>query len=187
MFGAEPFTWFPTHRNWPDAISKRQRGSMQRTVMLSLVAERHECVWASTARPSLTLRTQSRWVLRQVLRLYQAARIYARAAAVTRAEVRKKGRDIVILADRYQDRGTVLLRDALRKLPNNEREAFSHNVVQKDTDPAMNTLHRASVGRHGRPSTLKVVSCQWIDDPSGSCVIGRWPLTADRFSASEHP
>jgi eukaryotic-like serine/threonine-protein kinase len=76
------------------------------------------------------------------LRLYQAARIYARAAAVARAEVRKNGHDTVSLVDRYQDRGTALLRGAIKKLPGANREAFWRDVVQKDADPAMNALRR---------------------------------------------
>jgi serine/threonine protein kinase/Tfp pilus assembly protein PilF len=75
-------------------------------------------------------------------RLYRAARIYARAAAVASGEVRKKGQETVILVDKYVDRGTALLRDALKKLPAAERAAFWRDVVQTDPDPAMNTLRR---------------------------------------------
>ncbi len=76
------------------------------------------------------------------LRIYQAARTYARAAAIARAEVRKKGQDAVILVDKYQDRGAALLRAALKKLPDVEREKFWREVVQTDPDPAMNALRR---------------------------------------------
>jgi serine/threonine protein kinase/Tfp pilus assembly protein PilF len=74
--------------------------------------------------------------------LYSAARIYARAGAVASAEVRKKGQDSVSVVARYQDRGTTLLRDAIRKLPAAERAAFWRDVVQFDPDPAMNALRR---------------------------------------------
>ena len=75
-------------------------------------------------------------------RLYQAARTYARAAAVAKSDSRVKVREAVLLVDRYQDRGAALLRDALKKLPAAERESFWRDVVQADPDPAMNTLRR---------------------------------------------
>jgi len=76
------------------------------------------------------------------LGLYNAARIYARAATVASTEVRKKGQDTVSQVSRYLDRGTTLLRDAVKKLPAGERAAFWRNVVQTDPDPAMSTLRR---------------------------------------------
>jgi eukaryotic-like serine/threonine-protein kinase len=75
-------------------------------------------------------------------RLYSAARIYARAAAVATAEVRKRGQDTVRIVASYQDRGTMLLGDAIKKLPSAERAAFWRDVVQTDPDPAMGTLRR---------------------------------------------
>jgi serine/threonine protein kinase/Tfp pilus assembly protein PilF len=75
-------------------------------------------------------------------RLFGAARIYARAAAVAGGEVRKKGQDAVSLVDRYQDRGATLLRDAIKRLPAAERAAFWRDVVQADPDPAMGSLRR---------------------------------------------
>jgi len=75
-------------------------------------------------------------------RLYNAARMYARAATVASAEVRKKGQDTVSQVSRYLDRGTALMREAVKKLPAGERAAFWRNVVQTDPDPAMSTLRR---------------------------------------------
>jgi serine/threonine protein kinase/lipoprotein NlpI len=75
-------------------------------------------------------------------RLYRAARIYARSAAMASTEVRKHGQDTVNLVASYLDRGTDLLRAALKKLPAAERAAFWRNVVQSDPDPAMNALRR---------------------------------------------
>jgi hypothetical protein len=76
------------------------------------------------------------------LRLYSAARIYARAAAVAGAQSRGRGPESVSVVNRYQDRGAALLREAIKKLPAVERAAFWRNVVQSDPDPAMNALRR---------------------------------------------
>ena len=76
------------------------------------------------------------------LRLYSAARIYARAAAVAAAQVRSSARESASLVEQYQDRGTALLREAIKKLPSGERAAFWRDVVQGDPDPAMNALRR---------------------------------------------
>ncbi len=98
------------------------------------------------------------------LRLFSAARIYARAAAVVAASVRSRPRESVNMVEQYQERGTSLLREAVNKAPANERAAFWRDVVQSDPDPAMNALRRrlrasdwnaqASVspgGRHDQP------------------------------------
>ncbi len=74
--------------------------------------------------------------------LYSAARIYARAAAVAGAQVRTKGRESISLVEQYQDRGTALLREALKRLPAGERAQFSREIVQSEPDPAMNVLRR---------------------------------------------
>ena len=75
-------------------------------------------------------------------RLFSAARIYARAAAVAGGEVRKRGQDAVSLVARYQDRGATLLGDVIKHLPAAERAAFWRDVVQADPDPAMSSLRR---------------------------------------------
>jgi len=75
-------------------------------------------------------------------RLYYAARIYARAATVASAEVRKRGDEAVTLAARYQDLGTSLLRQAMQRLSAGERETFWRDKVQGDPDPAMIALRR---------------------------------------------
>ena len=48
---------------------------------------------------------------------YKAARVYALAAIVAAAEVRKKGQETVTLVARYQDRAAGLLREAIKRLP----------------------------------------------------------------------
>jgi len=74
-------------------------------------------------------------------RLYNAARIYAKAAIAATAEVRKTGQDAVGLAFRYQDQAVELLRLAIKRLPAAQRPTFVRDVVQ--TDPALATLgHR---------------------------------------------
>jgi eukaryotic-like serine/threonine-protein kinase len=75
-------------------------------------------------------------------RLYRAAQIYARAATIAVADVRKSGQDAVSIVTKYYDRGTALLREAIRKLPATERAAFWRDVVQSDADPAMSALRR---------------------------------------------
>jgi hypothetical protein len=72
--------------------------------------------------------------------LYNAARIYAMAAVVASTEARKKGHEAVVLVDRYQDRAVMLLREALRRLPANQREAFWRDSIQ--ADPALRALRR---------------------------------------------
>jgi len=73
--------------------------------------------------------------------LYQAARIYAKAAIAATAEVKKTGQDAVGLVSRYQDQAVELLRQAVKRLPAAQRPAFVRDVVQ--TDPALATLrHR---------------------------------------------
>jgi eukaryotic-like serine/threonine-protein kinase len=75
------------------------------------------------------------------LRLYNAARIYARAAIAAGAEVKKTGQDAVGLVSRYQDQAVALVRQAVTRLPAAERPKFARDVVQ--TDPALATLrHR---------------------------------------------
>jgi eukaryotic-like serine/threonine-protein kinase len=75
------------------------------------------------------------------LRLYNAARIYARAAIAAAAEVKKTGHDAVGLVSRYQDRAFALVRQAVMHHPAADRSTFVRNVIQ--TDPALATLrHR---------------------------------------------
>jgi tetratricopeptide (TPR) repeat protein len=75
-------------------------------------------------------------------RLYSAARIYARAAAVAATEVRKNVQETVRLVARYQDQSTTLLRKAINELPASERAAFWRSEVESDPDPAMSTIRR---------------------------------------------
>jgi eukaryotic-like serine/threonine-protein kinase len=75
-------------------------------------------------------------------RLYAAAQIYARAAAVAGSDARKSGQDAASIALNYQDRGAFWLREAIKKLSSTERAAFWRDVVQSDPDPAMSALRR---------------------------------------------
>ncbi|MFI5454652.1 MAG: protein kinase [Isosphaerales bacterium] len=72
--------------------------------------------------------------------LYNAARVYALAAVVAAAEVRKKGQETVTLVTRYQDRATELLREALKRMPDDQRASFWRDVVP--ADPALRALRR---------------------------------------------
>jgi len=75
------------------------------------------------------------------LRLYTAARIYAKAAVAATGDVRKTPQDGKGLVIRYQDQAVELLRQAVSRLPAAERPAFVRDVVQ--ADPALGTLrHR---------------------------------------------
>jgi tetratricopeptide (TPR) repeat protein len=71
---------------------------------------------------------------------YKAARVYALAAVVVSAEVRKKGQESVLLVTRYQDRAADLLREAVRRLPADRRASFVKDVIRDDPD--LRTLHR---------------------------------------------
>ena len=74
-------------------------------------------------------------------RLYNAARIYARAAIAATAEVKKTGQGAVGLVSRYQDQAILLVRQAVTRLPAAQRPTFVRDVVL--TDPALATLrHR---------------------------------------------
>jgi tetratricopeptide (TPR) repeat protein len=72
--------------------------------------------------------------------LYNAARVYALAAIVAAAEVRQKGQETVTLVTRYQDRATGLLRDAVQRMPDDQRASFWRDVVP--ADPALRALRR---------------------------------------------
>jgi tetratricopeptide (TPR) repeat protein len=72
--------------------------------------------------------------------LYNAGRIYAQAAIVAGTDARKKGQDAVSLVARYQDRAVTLVREALRRLPADQRAAFWRDSIQ--ADPALRTLRR---------------------------------------------
>jgi eukaryotic-like serine/threonine-protein kinase len=74
------------------------------------------------------------------LLLYNSARVYALAAVVAAADVRKKGPETVALVTRYQDRATGLLREALKRMPDDQRAVFWRDVVP--ADPALRTLRR---------------------------------------------
>ncbi|MGO9921446.1 MAG: protein kinase domain-containing protein [Isosphaeraceae bacterium] len=72
--------------------------------------------------------------------LYKSARIYAQAAIVAGAQARNDGRDTVIIVATYQDRAVFLLREALKRLPADERGVFWRDTVL--ADPGLQTLRR---------------------------------------------
>jgi tetratricopeptide (TPR) repeat protein len=71
---------------------------------------------------------------------YKAARVYAVAAVVVSAEVRKRGPETVLLVARYQDRAADLLREAIRRHPADGRASFVKDVIL--VDPDLKTLRR---------------------------------------------
>jgi tetratricopeptide (TPR) repeat protein len=73
-------------------------------------------------------------------RYYNAARVYALAAVVVAAEARKKGKEAVSLAAKYQDRAVSLVGEAVRCLPAAERASFVTSVVLGD--PELQILRR---------------------------------------------
>jgi len=73
-------------------------------------------------------------------RLYNAARIYAKAAVAATADVRRTGRDGVAVIARYQDQAVALVRESYNRLPGAQRASFLRGVME--TDPALSTLRR---------------------------------------------
>ena len=65
-------------------------------------------------------------------RLYNAARIYAKAAIAATAEVKQTGQEAVGLVSRYQDQAIELLRQAVKRRPAAQRPTFVRDVVQTD-------------------------------------------------------
>ena len=73
-------------------------------------------------------------------RYYIAGRIYVRAALAAANEVRKAGREAVALTASYQDRAVALIREAVRRTPAGQRQAFVRDQVF--TDPALRPILR---------------------------------------------
>jgi serine/threonine protein kinase/Tfp pilus assembly protein PilF len=73
-------------------------------------------------------------------RLFNAARIHAKAAVAASGDVRRRGKDAAALVDRYQDQAVALIREALKRQPANQRVAFLNNVI--GADPALKSLRR---------------------------------------------
>jgi len=71
---------------------------------------------------------------------YNAARIYALAAASTAAEVGEKGRPAMLLSAKYQDTALELIRDALEREAPEKRATFWRDTIQKD--PALQSIRR---------------------------------------------
>ena len=67
-------------------------------------------------------------------RVYNAARIYAQAALAVTSEVRRKGRDAVLLANKYQDRAVALASQAIRLIPLGRRGVLAQ-TRSKPTRP----------------------------------------------------
>ena len=73
-------------------------------------------------------------------RLYNAARIYAKAAIAATGDVRRAGRDAAFVVTRYQDQAVALVRESYNRLPAAQRASFWRDVIQ--TDPALTVLRR---------------------------------------------
>ena len=71
-------------------------------------------------------------------RAYNAARIYAQAAQAAASDVKRQGRDVVVLVNKYQDRAVDLANQALRQTPAADRAEFWRSQIQ--ADPAMRSL-----------------------------------------------
>jgi tetratricopeptide (TPR) repeat protein len=71
---------------------------------------------------------------------YNAARIYAQAASAAAEEVRREGRAAVALVGKYQDRALTLLREAVRRLPAEQRAPFCRDQIP--ADPALRPIQR---------------------------------------------
>ena len=88
--------------------------------------------------------------------LYNAARIYARAADVAAAEAPRAGLAMLRATEDYRDRAQALLRRSLEALPADRRGPFLRDVIP--ADPAFATLRRrpkfgqlaATLGRSAR-------------------------------------
>jgi len=73
-------------------------------------------------------------------RLYNAARVYAKAAIAATGDVRRAGRDAAFVVTRYQDQAVALVRESYNRLPAAQRASFWRDVIQ--TDPALTVLRR---------------------------------------------
>jgi tetratricopeptide (TPR) repeat protein len=71
--------------------------------------------------------------------LYSAARVYARAAGAVASDVRRQGRDAVILFHEYQDRAVALTIESLRVLPPAQRTEWQNQI---QTDPTLQPILR---------------------------------------------
>jgi serine/threonine protein kinase/Tfp pilus assembly protein PilF len=69
---------------------------------------------------------------------YNAARMYAQAALAVTSEVRRKGRDAVVLAQKYQDRAVDLIIEAMRLIAPQRRAEFWRSQIQND--PALQSI-----------------------------------------------
>jgi tetratricopeptide (TPR) repeat protein len=82
---------------------------------------------------------------------YNAARVLAQASVAAGSEARKKGQDAVVQVNRYQGRAVALLRDALKRLPAGERDAF---VAQVLDEPDLAVIQRRL--RSALPTKLSI-------------------------------
>jgi tetratricopeptide (TPR) repeat protein/tRNA A-37 threonylcarbamoyl transferase component Bud32 len=76
----------------------------------------------------------------KALRAYNAARIYAEAAGAAAADLRRQGREVVLVVSKYQDRAVELAIEALRQTPAASRAEFWRSQIQ--ADPALRSLSR---------------------------------------------
>jgi eukaryotic-like serine/threonine-protein kinase len=87
--------------------------------------------------------------------LYNAARIYAKAAIVVTSGNTRRNLGQISISDKYQDKAQVLIRMALEKMPAEERGTFWQSVVE--ADPALASLRQRPkfsqmAGQYGRLS-----------------------------------
>jgi tetratricopeptide (TPR) repeat protein len=71
-------------------------------------------------------------------RAYNAARIYAQAAQAAASDLRRQGRDVVLMVSKYQDRAVALAIEALQQTPAAGRAEFWRSQIQ--ADPALRSL-----------------------------------------------
>jgi tetratricopeptide (TPR) repeat protein len=63
---------------------------------------------------------------------YNAARIYTLAAQTAGSEARRKGRDVVVLVDKYQNRAVDLVAEVMQQIAPERRAEFWRDQIQSD-------------------------------------------------------
>jgi len=108
-----------------DAYNGRGTAYVQLGDHFGAVADAREALRLAKANPRVT---------------YNAARIYALAAASAAAEVGEKGRPASLLSAKYQDTAVELIREALERESPEKRTSFWRDTIQ--LDPALNAIRR---------------------------------------------
>jgi tetratricopeptide (TPR) repeat protein len=97
---------------------------------------------------------------------YNSARVYAGAAVAAGADVRKKSPETATLVACYRDRATALLRDAVKRMPEDERASFWRKEIP--SDPALRLLRRRVLAMDLAESVTRAVSRQEHRPPEPS-------------------